>query len=171
MNVNSLDYHISNILEIDTVISEDDDEYAMTHEEFMGAIQNCSISPAQYRRINQLFKDTQYRIEVLRRDALSVPTFTPRDFHALDILRSDLSRFASFFSWYTDEELVTIEASVWLKQRITEILDIAQTNPYPNNYLDKMWNSFRNKKYSFLRVYRKYKERNGAVKVKPQSPF
>jgi deoxyhypusine synthase len=157
-----LDYYVTNILDINPIYdTEFETDHLMTHDEFISEIQNIVISQKQYERLNNALKHTRDKIEKARKEALLMPTFTSKDFHAVDKFVMEISMFLSSYSWL-NEEIFKPEISDKLKNKLIRILNIAEENIFPNNFLDKVrqWYN-RRKLFNSKDRYKKYKKTNG----------
>ncbi|MDP2683736.1 MAG: hypothetical protein Q8P20_01640 [bacterium] len=158
-----LDYYVTTILNINPIYeTEFETDHLMTHEEFISEIQNIVIDKEQFERLNNALKHTREKIEKARKEALLIPTFTSRDFHAVDKFVMEISMFLSSYSWL-NEEISKSEISDKLKNKLIKILNIAKENIFPNNFLDKIrqWRN-RRKLFNSKHRYKKFKKEDSA---------
>lgn len=89
-----VDYYVSIILDINVIYeTEYETDHLMNHEEFISEIDSSVISNHQYKRLNKAIKYTKDKIELLRIQAIAVPGFTSKDFHAVDEFIMQLGNF------------------------------------------------------------------------------
>lgn len=137
-----MDYYVATILDIETIYTEYGEEHLITHEEFIAEVESVQISKGQYKKLNHIIKNTKSKIETLRKEALSVPTFTSPDFHAVDKFLIELNNLLSYYSWVEDD---SDDSSVdrRLKGKLVSILNAAEKNPFHEGLLDNLWKWYR----------------------------
>jgi hypothetical protein len=141
------------ILDIDPIYeTEFESDHLMTDDEFILAIQNESITNEQWANINKLVGQTTNLITVTRKEGFLIPTYTANDFHAVDTLINEMRSFTSSYSWL-NEELDDPDITNRLKAKLITIIKLSKDNPFPNKFLDRVYNKYR------TRVLR-YKNRN-----------
>lgn len=164
----NLDYYVMTILDINPIYDiKFETDHLMTHEEFISEIEDMIISGKQYERLNNAMKYTRDKIEKTRKEALTIPTFTSKDFHAVDKFIMEISMFLSSYSWL-NEEISKPDISDKLKRRLIDILNIAEEDLFPNNFLDKIKNWHKRKSFNIKRKYQKYTRQ---VKKEDNLPF
>ena len=155
-SITYLDYYVKTILDINPIYdTEYESDHLMDHEEFISEIESLKINKQQYERLNNVLKYTRNKIEKARKEALTIPTFTSKDFHAIDKFIMEVSMFLSSYS-LTSEEINDLDISNRLKRKLIDILNIAEENPFPNNFLDNIRNWQRRKVFSVKRNYKKH---------------
>lgn len=163
-----LDYYVMSILDINPIYdNEFEADHLMTHEEYILEIEGMSISSKQYERLNNALKYTRDKIEKVRKEALTIPTFSSNDFHAVDKFIMKISMFLSSYSWLC-QEVTKPDISDKLKRKLIDILNIAEENPFPNNFLDRIKNWQKRKSFEIKRKYKKYR---GETKEESGLPF
>jgi hypothetical protein len=165
-----IDYYVATILAIDMIPLEDGEDHPLTHEEFIEEIRFAQISKEQYKRLNYVIDNTKSKIEVLRKEALSVPVFTSSDFHAMDNFLRELGGFISYYSWVKDD-LNDFDNDKRLKEKLICFLDTAETNPFHGGFLDNLWKWYRIKKFSLKRLVGKKKKDETSLLKDSEIPF
>lgn len=155
-----LDYYVTTILDINPIYdTEFETDHLMTHEEFISEIETTDISCKQYERLNNVLKYTRDKIEKARKESLTIPIFTSKDFHAVDKFIMKISMFLSSYSWL-GKEIIKPDTSDKLKRKLIDILNVAEENPFPNNFFDRIKNWQRRKSLNFKRRYQNYTQKD-----------
>ncbi len=157
-----LDYYVTSILDINPIYDDGfETDHLMTHEEFISEIENMNINSKRFERLDSALKYTRDKIEKARKEALTIPTFTSNDFHAVDKFLMKVSMFLSFYSWSSDE-IDKPNISKELKQKLISVLNTAEENPFPNNLLDRVKKWQERKSFNFKREYQRHTRQDKA---------
>lgn len=131
-------YNTSIILGIDVIYETKEGERLVSHEEFIDIIESKDIKPDQFERLNKVISATKDKIESLRKEALSIPTFSSRDFHAVDRFIMELGNFNSAYYFFVEELNDDPTLSDSLKEKLIVILNMAEERFFTHNLLDNV---------------------------------
>ncbi len=126
------------ILEIDVIYDNgEENDHLMTDEELLEEVKLYNISDIQFSKLSKGIRKITEEIEKRRRDTLNISTFTPMEFHTVDKLIFSMSSFYGLHSWVEDE-ILEINTQEKLKEKLIEILILAETVKFPVNFFDKL---------------------------------
>lgn len=143
-----IDYNVYLILNIDVVVeNEYDDEHGLEHEELMDAIKSAEVSSTQLEQLNKLIQKAKEKIESKRRKALSIPTFSSKDFHAVDKFIMELGHFTTAYYFFFEELDDDPELTESLKTKLIGILNLSRESLFTRNKFDDLINWSRRRKF------------------------
>lgn len=159
-----VNYYVATILDINMIYeTEYETDHLMDHEEFISEVESLEINDQQYKKINKALQHVKDKIESSRIQAIAVPGFISKNFHAVDKIIMQLGNFISFYSFVDENDDLN-----FLKIRLIEILNTVEENPFPNNFLDNVKN-WQNRKTLLIKGnIKKYSDKN---EISDEVPF
>jgi len=160
-NMTLVSYHLITILDINPIYeTEFESDHLMTDDEFFSLIKEKNITNIQWSNINKLIQQTTNLITEKRKEGFLIPTYTTRDFHAVDSFIDEMSSFISSYYWLKNE-LNDSNITNRLKTKLLNIVKLSKENPFPNKFLDRIYNNYRIKVLKYKN--RKKKSNNTTI--------